>query len=91
MSYGTRCIHTTQRNTFFFFQNIFFVILYRGIKSSFYFRTKEAFVVKLLQTIVPGNEEDESLSGDLFKKCFDEKVLTKENISKVCWTGFKKL
>ena len=54
-----------------------------------YFSTKEAFVVKLLQTVVPGNEEDQNLSGDLFKKCLDEKMLTKENIAKVGWARFE--
>ena len=53
------------------------------------FRTKEAFVVKLLQTVVPGSEEDQNLSGDLFKKCLDEKMLTKENVAKVGWARFK--
>jgi hypothetical protein len=47
-------------------------------------RIKEALIVKLLQTVLQENEDYQNLAGDLLKKCFEEKVLTKEDISKVC-------
>ena len=50
----------------------------------YYFRTKEALLVKLLQTVLQENEESRNLAGDLLKKCVDEKILTKDNLAKVC-------
>jgi hypothetical protein len=47
------------------------------------FRTKVALIVKLLQTVMREND-DQNLAGDLLKKCFDEKMLTKESLTKVC-------
>ena len=58
-----------------------------GLKGSlyvFYSRIKEALIVKLLQTVLLENEELQNLAAELLKKCFDEKILTKENLSKVC-------
>ena len=58
-----------------------------GLKGSLYFfycRIKEALIVKLLQTVLLENEEFQNLAGELLKKCFDEKILSKENLSKVC-------
>lgn len=43
-------------------------------------------MVKLLQTVMQEKEEDQKSAGALLTKCFKEKIMTKENITKVCIT-----
>jgi hypothetical protein len=59
-------------------------LISRLVYHIYCFRTKVALIVKLLQTIMRENEEDQNLAGDLLKKCFDEKMLAKESLTKVC-------
>ena len=40
--------------------------------------------MKLLQIVLQENEESRHLAGELLKKCVDEKILTKDNLAKVC-------
>ncbi|CAB4020089.1 eukaryotic translation initiation factor 4 gamma 2-like, partial [Paramuricea clavata] len=63
----------------------------KSIKDLNSSQTKVALIVKLLQTIMRENEEDQNLAGDLLKKCFDEKMLTKESLTKGIESYIRKL